>query len=158
MLHDYRKKYHDIERAFPLFILHVKYLATRELHSHTNFNTLSQKKNFVTKKTEAKLLVPLGAFVFTSRRKRELTGRVLLITPSPVFLKLMALNALSPKIKIKILICHPYLFTIEEVGEVDNLISSKYIFCDHVLNSHDHSVLQSIDITGRNLMLIALRA
>ena len=83
---------------------------------------------------------------------------MLLTTPSPVFLKLMALNALSPKIKIKILICHPYSFTIEEVGEVDNLISSKYILCDHVLNSHDHSVLQSIDITGRNLMLIALGA
>ena len=96
--------------------------------------------------------------MFTSRRKRELTGRVLLTTPSPVFLKLMALNALSPKIKIKILICHPHSFTIEEVGEVDKLISSKYIFCDHVLNSHDRSVLQSIDITGRNLILIALGA
>ena len=107
MLHDYRKKYHDIERAFPLFILHVKYLATRELHYklRTQISTLYDKKKFVSKKTEAKLLVPLGAFVFTSRRKRELTGRV---SPSPVFLKLMALNPLSPKIKIKILICHPY--------------------------------------------------
>ena len=28
--------------------------------------------------------------------------------------------------------------------------------CDHVRNSHDHSVLQSIDITRRNLMLITL--
>ena len=82
---------------------------------------------------------------------------MLLNTPSPVFLKLMALNPLGPKIKIKILICHPYSFTIEEVGEVDK-ISSKYILCHHVLNSHDHSVLQSIDITGRNLMLIALGA
>ena len=110
MLHDYRKKYHDIERAFPLFILHVKYLVTRELHYklRTQISTLYHKKKFVSKKTEAKLLVPLGAFVFTSRRKRELTGRVLLNTPSPVFLKLMALNPLSPKIKIKILICHPY--------------------------------------------------
>ena len=27
-----------------------------------------------------------------------------------------------------------------------------------VCNSHDHSVLQSIDITRRNLMLITLRA
>ena len=95
--------------------------------------------------------------MFPSRRKRELTGRVLLTTPSPVFLRLMALNPLSPKIKIKILICHPYSFTIEEVGEVDK-ISSKYILCDHVLNSHDRSVLQSIDITGRNLMLTALGA
>ena len=82
---------------------------------------------------------------------------MLLNTPSPVFLKLMALNPLGPKIKIKILICHPYSFTIEEVGEVDK-ISSKYILYHHVLNSHDHSVLQSIDITGRNLMLIALGA
>ena len=37
-------------------------------------------------------------------------------------------------------------------------ISSKFIVCDHVRNSHDHSVLQSIDITIRNLMLITLRA
>ena len=42
-------------------------------------------------------------------------------------------------------------------GEVDK-ISSKFILCDHVRNSHDHSVLQSIDITRRNLMLISLRA
>lgn len=78
MLHDYRKKYHDIERAFPLFILHVKYLATRELHYklRTQISTLYHKKKFVSKKTEAKFLVTLGAFVFTSRRKRQLTGRV----------------------------------------------------------------------------------
>ena len=42
-------------------------------------------------------------------------------------------------------------------GEVDKL-SSKFILCDHVRNSHDHSVLQSIDITKRNLMLISLRS
>ena len=48
MLQDYRKKYHDIERAFPLFILHVKYLATRELHYklRTQISTLYQKKKF----------------------------------------------------------------------------------------------------------------
>ena len=39
--------------------------------------------------------------------------------------------------------------------EVDK-ISSK--LCDHVHNSHEHSVLQSIDITRRNLMLITLKA
>ena len=46
MLHDYRKKYHDIERAFPLFILHVKYLVTRELHYklRTQISTLYHKK------------------------------------------------------------------------------------------------------------------
>ena len=37
-------------------------------------------------------------------------------------------------------------------------ISRKFILCDHVHNSHDHSVLQSNDITRRNLMLITLRA
>ena len=31
-------------------------------------------------------------------------------------------------------------------GEVDK-ISSKFIICDHVCNSHDHSVLQNIAIT-----------
>ena len=42
-------------------------------------------------------------------------------------------------------------------GEVEK-ISSKFILCDHVCNSHDYSVVQSIDITRRNLMLITLRA
>ena len=43
------------------------------------------------------------------------------------------------------------------MGKVDK-ISSKFILCDHVRNSYDHSVLQSIDITRRNLMLITHRA
>ena len=30
--------------------------------------------------------------------------------------------------------------------------------CDHVLNSHDHPVLKSSDITKRNLTLITLKA
>ena len=42
-------------------------------------------------------------------------------------------------------------------GEVDE-ISSKFIMCDHVCNSHDHSVLQNIAITRRNLTLISLIA
>ena len=42
--------------------------------------------------------------------------------------------------------------------QVKNKISSKFILCDHVGNSNDHSVLQSIDITRRNLMLINLGA
>ena len=66
------------------------------------------------------------------------------------------LNPLNTKIKIWILICCPYSFPTGEVGEVDK-ISSKFILCDHVHNSHDHSVLQSIDITRRNLMLITLK-
>ena len=42
-------------------------------------------------------------------------------------------------------------------GEVDKKSLTKFIFCDHVCNSHDRYVLQSIDITRRNLMLITLR-
>ena len=42
-------------------------------------------------------------------------------------------------------------------GEADK-ISRKFILYDHVCNSRDHSVLRSIDITRRNLMLITLRA
>ena len=67
------------------------------------------------------------------------------------------LNPLNPRIKIEILIFCPYSFPIEVVGEVGKTLS-KFILCDHVLNSHDRSVLQSIDITRRNLMLITLRA
>ena len=37
------------------------------------------------------------------------------------------------------------------------IISSKLILCDHVPDSHGHSILQSIDITGRKLMLITLK-
>ena len=40
-------------------------------------------------------------------------------------------------------------------GEVDK-ISSHFISFDRVHNSHDLSVLQSIDILKRNLMLITL--
>ena len=61
------------------------------------------------------------------------------------------------KINIWTLICCPYSFPTEVVGEVDKILS-KFILCDHAPNSHDHSVLQSIDITRRNLMLITLRA
>ena len=43
------------------------------------------------------------------------------------------------------------------LGSGEKLIKyqAKYILCDHVLNSHDHSVLQSIAIR-KNLMLITL--
>ena len=43
----------------------------------------------------------------------------------------------------------PIHFLQKYLGEVDK-ISSKSILCDHVCNSFDHSVLQSIDITRRN--------
>ena len=51
----------------------------------------------------------------------------------------------------------PIHFVQKKLGEVDK-ISSTFIFCDHVRNSHDHSVSQSVDITRRNLMPITLRA
>ena len=51
----------------------------------------------------------------------------------------------------------PIYFLQTKWGEVDK-ISSKFVFCDHVRDSHDHSVLQIIDITRRNLILITLRA
>ena len=52
----------------------------------------------------------------------------------------------------------PIHFIQKQWGEVDK-ISSKFILCDHVRNSHDHSILQiSIDITRRNFMLITHRA
>ena len=72
---------------------------------------------------------------------------------------LFLVKPLNSKIKIWILICSTYSFPTEVEGRSRwKLISSKFILCDHVCNSHDHSVLQSIDITKRNLMLITLRA
>ena len=51
----------------------------------------------------------------------------------------------------------PLFISYRSSGE--KLIKYQAIFsCDHINNSHDHSVLQSIDITRRNLMLITLRA
>ena len=67
------------------------------------------------------------------------------------------INPLNPKIKIWILICCPIHFLQKKWGEVAK-ITSKLILCDHVRNSHDHAVLQSIDIIRTNLMLITLRA
>ena len=40
----------------------------------------------------------------------------------------------------------------------EKLIKYQSNLWDHVHNSHDHSVVQSIDITRRNSMLITLRA
>ena len=56
---------------------------------------------------------------------------------------------------MEILLCYPYTFPIEEVGRFVN-ISCQFLF-DHVLNSHDHFVLYSVDNTRRNLILITLR-
>ena len=54
--------------------------------------------------------------------------------------------------KFEFLFVAPIHFLQNYWGEVDK-ISSKFILCDQVCNSHDHSVLQSIDVTRRNLML-----
>ena len=71
--------------------------------------------------------------------------------------RLLTINPLNPEIKIEFSFVAPIHFLQTQWGEVDK-ISSKFILCDHVRNSHDHSVLQNIDITRRNLMLITLRA
>ena len=64
-----------------------------------------------------------------------------------------ALDPWNPYIKIEILIYCPYTFSIEVVG-IFAEVSIRLIFPDHVLNSHDNSVFQSIDVTRRNFMLI----
>ena len=66
---------------------------------------------------------------------------------------LLKLTLLTLRSKFEFSFVAPIHFLQKWWGEVDN-ISSEFILCDHVLNSHDHSVLQSIDITRRNLMLI----
>ena len=55
-------------------------------------------------------------------------------------LNLWELNPLNPTIKIQILICYPYAFSIERVGEFVK-VSIGFILCDHILSSHDHSLL-----------------
>ena len=62
----------------------------------------------------------------------------------------LPVNGLNPEV---ISFVAPIHFLQKLRGEVDK-ISNKFILCDHVRSSHDHSVLQSIDITRRNLMLI----
>ena len=59
--------------------------------------------------------------------------------------------------KFEIAFVAPIHFLLKQWEDVDK-ISRKFILRDHVRNSHDHSVLQSIDITRRNLMLIIPRA
>ena len=53
---------------------------------------------------------------------------------------ILCFNPLNPNINIQILICCPYMFSIEVVGEFVE-VSIKFILCDPVLNSHDHCVL-----------------
>ena len=67
----------------------------------------------------------------------------------------MVVNSLNPKIKFEFSFVASFI-SYRSSGE--KLITYQAIVCDHVRNSHDHSVLQSIDITRRNLMLITLRA
>lgn len=76
MLDDYRLQYHDIERAFRLFILHVEYLATRELHYklRTQISTVYHKKKKFVSKKKAKLLVPLVLLCLPIEEKENLRG------------------------------------------------------------------------------------
>ena len=67
------------------------------------------------------------------------------------------LNPLTLRSKFEFSFVAPTHFPQKLWGEADK-ISSIFILCDHVCNSHDHSILQTIDITRRNLMLITLRA
>ena len=52
----------------------------------------------------------------------------------------------------------PYISYKSSGEKMIKIMSSKFVFCDRVRNSHEYSVLISIDITRRNLMLITLRA
>ena len=98
-------------------------------------------------------IVPTMAFLLEPGRGGEKQGKTL---------RRSLVNPLNPKIKLSILICCPYSFPTEEVGrsrllgEV-NKMSSKCILFFHGGNSYDLSVLQSIDMTRRNLILMTLR-
>ena len=52
-------------------------------------------------------------------------------------------NPLNTNIKIQILIRYPYTFSIEVVGIINFVEVSiiRFFLCDHVFNSHQHSVL-----------------
>ena len=52
----------------------------------------------------------------------------------------------------------PLFISYRSRGEKLIKYQANFILCDHVRNTHDHSDLQSIDITRKNLMLITLRA
>ena len=52
----------------------------------------------------------------------------------------------------------PLFISYRSIGEKLIKCKSKFILFDHVHNSHDHPVLQSIDITRRTLTLITLWA
>ena len=69
-----------------------------------------------------------------------------------------SLNAVNIKIRINILYVALLKSLYEQWSKVVIKVWSKFILCDHVLNSHDHFLLWSIDITMRNLMRITLKA
>ena len=78
--------------------------------------------------------------------KYEQADKVKLLTPNhslPFAIRWpnLNLNPLNPNIKIQILICYPYTFSIEVVGGDFYEVSIRFFLCDHILNSHDHSVL-----------------
>ena len=77
--------------------------------------------------------------------------------PRALLIGQVSFNSLTLRSKFEFSFVAPIPFLQKYWGDVDKM-SSKCILCDHVCNTHDHSVLQSIDITRRNLMLITLRA
>ena len=46
-----------------------------------------------------------------------------------------------------------YVFNRSSEGEFAEA-TIRFIYCDHFLNSHDHSVSYTLGITGRNFVLI----
>ena len=89
---------------------------------------------------------------FKLRREQENVKQKVNMEKVPPSLTLKTLRS-----KFELSFVAPIHFLQKLWGEVDK-ISSKFMLCDHVRNSLDHSVLQSIDITRRNLMLVTLRA
>ena len=74
------------------------------------------------------------------------------IVPSQI----VPLNPYTQRSKFEFSFVAPIHFLHKQWGEVFK-ISSKFMLCDHVCNSHDHSPLQRIDITRRNWTLVTLK-
>ena len=70
--------------------------------------------------------------------------------------KTSMLNSLKPNIKIKILICYSLYISYRTSREKFLKYQSNLVW--YVINSRNPSVLQSIEITRRNLTLISVRA
>ena len=102
-------------------------------------------------------IVPLGTEIMGILRKRSVQSQVVMVVTATAVCSSTSLTLQTLSSKFEFSFVASIHFLQKQWGEVDK-ISSKFILCDHVRNSHDHLVLQSIDIIGRNLMLITLRA